>query len=191
MSVDDTARQSWQDSVTEAKIPPLDQVRAGANKFYRFVKWRNRIEYAACVLAVVVFSAYVFVLPQLLHKIGAALVVLGTFYAGWQLHRRASAVAPEIAGAMPILKSTRIQMARQRDFLHGIFRWYLLPFIPGLAVMLIGNGQDAAMSANVPIWMRWTALAAMAAVFVAIWALNQWAARRLQRKIDEIDALTG
>jgi len=188
---DDPAKQAWQASVEIAGAPPLEDVRKGANKFYRYVKWRNAVEYAACVIVVIAFGAYVFTLPHPLQKIGSALVVVATFYVAWQLHRRASAEPPEKAGTMPILVFTRGQLVRQRDALRSIFWWYMLPFLPGLALVLLGSGQDPALAAKTPVWGRWFTLALMTGAFAGMWWLNQVAARRLQRHIDGIDALTG
>ena len=188
---DDPAKQAWQASVEIAGAPPLDEVRKGAAKFYRYVKWRNAVEYVACVIVVISFGTYVFTLPHPLQKIGSALVVLATFYVAWQLHRRASAEPPEKAGTMPLLVFSRAQMVRQRDALRSIFSWYLLPFLPGMVLLLLGSGQDPALAAKTPVWARWFTLALMAGVFAGIWWLNQVAARRLQRHIDATDALIG
>lgn len=188
---EDPAKQAWQASVEIAGGPPLEEVRKGAAKFYRYVKWRNLVEYAACVVVVIAFGSYVFILPQPLQKIGSALVILATFYVAWQLHRRASAEPPENAGTMPILAFARAQMVRQRNALRSIFWWYMLPFLPGLALVMLGGGQDATLAAKTPLWGRWLTLALTIGVFAGIWWLNQVAARRLQRHIDEIDVLTG
>ena len=54
---DDPAKQAWQASVEVAGGPPLEEVRKGADKFYRTVRLRNRIEYSACAIGIVVFMA--------------------------------------------------------------------------------------------------------------------------------------
>ncbi|HEU4650503.1 MAG TPA: hypothetical protein VFS49_03725 [Croceibacterium sp.] len=188
---DDPAKQAWQASVEIVGALSLEKVRKGAAKFYRYVKWRNAVEYAACVVVVGSFGRYVFTLPHPLQKIGSALIVLATFYVAWQLHHRASAEPPEKAGTMPILAFTRAQLVRQRDALRSVFWWYLLPFVPGMALLLLGSGQDPALAAKTPVWGRWFALAVVTGIFGGTWWLNQLAARKLQRHIDEIDALTG
>jgi hypothetical protein len=189
---EDPAKQAWQASVEIAGAPPLEEVRKGADKFYRRIRRRNAVEYVACVVVVVAFTAYVFVLPHVLQKLGSAMIVLATFYVAWQLHRRASAEPPEKAGTMPLLAFARAQMLRQRDALRSIFWWYILPFIPGLVVMSLGNGLDPELAANgPPIWVRWLVFAGMGAVLAGVWWLNQYGARKLERRIDEIDALTG
>jgi hypothetical protein len=68
----------------------------------------------------------------------------------------------------------------------------LLPWLPGLAFLFAGNGLDPEIeAAGPPIWARWLVLAGIAAFIGGIWWLNQLGARRLQKRIDEIDALTG
>lgn len=120
------------------------------------------------------------------------MVVAAALFAAWQLHRRASAVAPEMAGAEPIYDFVRGQLVRQRDALKSIFWWYILPFLPGMGLVLAGNGLDPAIeAAGPPHWVRWLALAAIFMIFGGIWWLNRLGARKLQKRIDEIDALTG
>jgi hypothetical protein len=184
-------KHAWQNSVPVAEAPKLAEVRAGADKFYRKVRRRNLIEYAACAFVVVAFSSYVFTLPHILQKIGSAWIVLAAFYVAWQLHRRGSAISPAAAGQMPIYDFLRAQLVRQRDALRSVFWWYILPFLPGLAMMLVGAGLAHPASVGPPIWVRWLSLAVMIGVFAGIWWLNQRVARKLQRHIDEIDALTG
>ena len=188
----DPAKQAWQASVAIAGAPPLDEVRRGADKFYRYVKWRNRVEYAACVIVVVAFSSYVVWLPHPLQKVGSVLVVLATLYVAWQLHRRASAVPPETAGTMPLLLFSRAQLVRQRDALRSIFGWYIAPFLPGLALVMAGNSQaEPASGTGWPNLAEALAFIVMIGMVGFIWWINQLGARRLQRHIDEIDALTG
>ncbi|MBO9517069.1 MAG: hypothetical protein J7493_03275 [Porphyrobacter sp.] len=194
MTPDNDAKQAWQASVEIGGALPLDEVRAGADKFYRFVRRRNLIEYAACVLAIVVFSSYIVLLPHVLQKIGSAMIVAGTVFAGWQLHRRASAVPPESAGTMPILLFSRAQLVRHRDALRTIFWWYVLPFIPGLSVMMLGNRAVRVSKTHETAtvgWQELTLLALMVAFLGGVWWWNQRHAAKLQRHIDDIDALTG
>ncbi len=186
---EDPAKQAWQASVEIAGAPPLEEVRKGAAKFYRYVKWRNLVEYAACVIVVVSFGSYVFTLPHVLQKAGSALIVAATCYVAWQLHRRASAEPPEKAGTMPILAFARAQMIRQRDALRAIFWWYLLPFVPGMALFMAGLWSSR--REHGPERLDLIGAAAMVALFAGVWWINQFGARRLQRHIDEIDALTG
>jgi len=188
---EDPAKQAWQASVEIAGAPPLEEVRKGANKFYRFIFWRNAVEYAAGVIVVVSFTTYVFTLPVLLQRIASAMIVVAAFYVLWQLHRRASAVPPESAGTMPLYQFVRVQLVRQRDALRGIFWWYLFPFIPGMGLLLAGSMYAPDTHPDGPGWRDALGLTVITAVFYGVWWLNQRAVRKLQTHIDEIDALTG
>jgi hypothetical protein len=188
------AKQAWQSSVEVAGVPPLDKARAGADKFYRIIKWRNRAEYAAGVIVVIAYGAYVFWLPQILHKVGSGMILLAAFFALWQLHRRGSAVPPERAGTMPLAAFMRGQLVRHRDALKSVLWWYIAPFVPGFVLFVMGNAGAASgdMGAIVPLRLGdWLFLAFFAVVLASIWAFNQRIARKLQAGIDEIDALTG
>ena len=184
----DPVKQAWQASVEIAGTPALDQVRAGANKFYRRIWWRNAIEYIACVIVVIGFGTYLFTLPHVLQKAGSMLVIAGTLFVAWQLHRRASAEPPERAGTTPLLLFARAQLARQRDALRSVFWWYILPFLPGMAVFM--TGTMLADRPNGPEPRDALGFAVLSALLVGIWWINQLGARRLQKHIDEIDVLT-
>lgn len=189
---DDPAKQAWQASVQIAGAPPLEDVRKGADRFYRKIRLRNSIEYVACAVVVVLVVGRVLTVEYMHLKVGMTLLGLAALTVVWQLHRRASAVSPERAGEAPIYVFLRAQLVRQRDALREVFWWYLLPFVPGFAVIFVGNGIVPEIErAGPPIWQRWLALGLMGALYLGVWWMNQLAARKLQRHIDEIDALTG
>jgi hypothetical protein len=185
----DPVKQAWQASVEIAGAPPLEEVRKGADKFYRAIRLRNWIEYAACVIVVIGFGSYVFTLPHVLQKGGSVLIITATLFVAWQLHGRASAEPPERAGGMPLLQFARAQLVRQRIALRTVFWWYILPFLPGMAVFM--TGTMLVQRANGPEPRDALGFAVLIAMLAGIWWLNQLGARRLQRHIDEIDTLTG
>lgn len=186
----DTARHAWQATAQDAALPALADLRAGANRFHRIVRRRNAIEYSACVLVVGFFGfgALSGGIKDLIAQAGAWLIVLGTVFVAWQLHSRASAIEPPAAdAARPILVHQRAQLARQRDALASVGLWYLAPFAPGLALMILAPGIRHGIGALGP--GIWTAIAVNVALFGGIWWLNLRAARQLQRAIDDLDAL--
>lgn len=188
----DPVKQAWQESVEIASAPPLEEVRKGADKFYRRIRRRNAIEYVASAVVIVGFTVNLFTLPHILHKIGSALVILAAIYAPWQLHRRASAVQPELAGTLPTYAYLRGQLVRQRDSLKTIFWWYALPFLPGMLLVFLGHGYDPEINAEgPPIWARWLIFAGLAGFLGFIVWLNRLGAHRMQKRVDEIDMLTG
>jgi hypothetical protein len=186
---DDSAKRAWQGSVAVGGPLPPEQLRTVADKFYRRLRLRNRVEYAACVIVVIGFTANIFVLENIWQRIGAAMIVAGTFYAAWQLHRRASAVDPASAGTLPIMEFVRAQFMRQRDALATIFWWYLLPFIPGLLTMSAGSMMLRVGEGSAGIIRGMIGMAVMLAIFAGIWWMNLRWARKLQTHIDQIDAL--
>jgi len=193
MSTSDPIKQAWQGSVTQAEIPDITKLRADADRFYRQVRRRNLIEYAASVLVVACFTVIAFRAPLAVTRLGAALVVLGTLVLVWQLRRRASAVAPPAAdSARPVLVHQRAQLVRQRDALASVGLWYLLPLVPGMGLMMFAPVFEH--GPGVLLTMRWADIASMAfifAVFGGVWWTNLRVADKLQKAIDEIDTLSG
>jgi hypothetical protein len=190
MSDEKTVRESWQSQGGDTPPPSMDDVRAGADKFYRAVRRRNVVEYAACVVVVVIFAIYAFTMQHPMQKIGSVLIVVAAIYTPWQLHRRGSAVPPEKAGEMPLYLFLRGQLVRQRDALRGIFWWYILPFLPGLVLFNI-SFEPSYSPQRVPVWVILLASAGIIIVIGGIWWLNQLGASKLQKHIDDIDALLG
>jgi hypothetical protein len=93
---------------------------------------------------------------------------------------------------MPVLLFWREQMVRQRDALRSIFWWYLLPFFPGLLILMSAGGArpqpaggEGATAGGLIV------MCLTVSVFPFVWWLNQLAARKLQKQIDEIDELRG
>jgi hypothetical protein len=189
--MNDPLRHAWQSTGSDTPLPSLETVRGGADRFYRMIRRRNRIEYAACVLVVVFFGIMVFRAHSPAAQLGAALIVLGTIFVGWQLHRRASAIVPPAADAAePILVHQRAQLVRQRDALEQVGLWYLLPLFPGLMLMMLAPAFDTGPAALLTFKAgTWFAIAVNLFVFGGIWWLNRLVARKLQKAVDEIDAL--
>jgi hypothetical protein len=184
---------AWQASVDEAPLPVLADLRSSADLFYRRIRLRNRVEYGAAALVILCFGAYCFLLPSPIARIGAFLVVLGTLYVVWQLHRRASAIAPPPAeAALPLIAHQRAQLVRQRDALAKVWLWYLLPFAPGLAVMMLGPTVARGPAALLHMgWGNILSMLFMVAMFAGIWWLNRRGAKMLGKAIAELDALRG
>jgi len=193
MSSSDPIKRAWQDSVSHAQSPDIGKLRSDADRFYRQVRLRNLIEYAASVLVVACFIVIAVKAPSPVTKLGAVLIIFGTLVAAWQLRRRASAVAPPAAdSALPVLVHQRAQLMRQREALASVGLWYLLPFAPGMALMMFAPAIEHGLGVFLTMRARDIAsLAFILAVFGGVWWLNQRAAGKLQKAIDEIDSLRG
>ena len=74
----------------------------------------------------------------------------------------------------------RAQLERQRDLVGSVWRWALLPFVPGFLVLLIG--QARAQPARVSFVVAYGVLALI--LGVGLHARNRRAAAGIQRLLD-------
>ena len=164
----------------------LDQICVEASRFQRSIWWRNPREYAGAVVAVTVFAYYVWYFETPLLRIGSALTIIGCLYVVLQLHRRGSVkTPPQDLGSTMCLKFHRGELERQRDLLQGIWRWYLLPFAPGLVMFVGGKAIELAVP-----WNRLALSIAICGVLAYLLGkLNKLGADKLQTQIDALNAL--
>jgi len=186
----DEFRNVWKNQPVENVTMSLEDLRRRAAKFQRRIWWRNAREYAAFAIVVVVFGYYIKLIPFPLARAGSVLTIAGALYVAWQLHRRASSEnAPGAAGFEDCISFHRRGLERQRAALDSVWRWYLGPLIPGLAVF----GAGTAIAEPLPIRYRLLTAAIMFAlvggVFWLVAQLNRSGARKLQTQIDELKAL--
>jgi len=186
----DELRNAWQTQPAENITMSLEEIRRRAGKFQRSIWRRNAREYVAVAIVVLVFGFYVKWIPNPVARAGSAMTIAGALYVAYQLQRRASAETMPAGGAFEhCLGFHRGELERQRDALESVWRWYLGPLIPGVAVFIAGT----AIAAPIPIRYRVLTTAIMFAVVgVVFWLvakLNRIAARQLQTKIDELKGL--
>jgi hypothetical protein len=183
-------RRLWHDQGEEpVKLSP-DEIRSRAQGHRRRILRRNSTEYVAAAFVVAIFGYYIWHFHEWFLRIGSALVIAGAVYMVFQLHRRGSAAsAPADLGLTTGLAFYRQELERQRALLDSVWRWYLGPFIPGLAVITLG----AAITNPAHSPYAWVFAGSYAAVVaLAFWLvarLNQRCAGRLQRQVDELDAV--
>jgi hypothetical protein len=185
----DDLGEVWRRQKVEHTQMTLDEIRAKAHKFQRKIVFRNLREYAAIAVVVVFFGLSMEKYPPFM-RAGAGLSIAGGLYVAYQLYRRGSAktMAADLAPAS-CLDFHRRELERQRDLLQGIWSWYLGPLIPGLALLVVGAGMaNPGHSRNAWRFLSiYSSAVALAFHFVA--RLNRRAAQRLQRRIDELDAM--
>ncbi len=178
----------WQSQKKEYDAMSLADIHLKARGFEKRVQRCNAVEYVACGVVIVGFAPPLLYGPNWFMKAGAALVMLAVPFVAWQLHRRGSVDAsPELGETL--VDSFRRQMIRQRDALRSIGSWYLAPFVPGLVFLMIGTWfrtPRPGMSVERLHASLLIADAIMVAILVGVWLLNQWGAKRLQKKIDEL-----
>lgn len=174
-------RDLWRDQPTET--PPMTLEQIHARGFQSRIQHRNRIEYVACAIVVVVFGAYVFWLPDPVLKAASVLVAAGALFVAYQLHRRASARPTPTLDALGF---HRAELARQHEALSKAWAWYLAPFVPGLGLFIV---RMLLGPLHAPLQGK-LMLIGLTLLYGAVWVWNnRRALRRLEAQIAEIDAL--
>jgi hypothetical protein len=183
-STTDALKQAWRQQPTSGPTITLADLKKGAGRFQLGVGIRNLIEYVAAVIVVISYSQMLLKFDAPLVKIGCVLIVIATLYVVVQIHvRLSSQKAPADAIGASFLDFHRAAVLRQIAGHRGIARWYMAPFLPGFSLFILQSLLDQK-------WGQALGLSSMLSlvVFGGIW-LNHWAARRLTRKLAELDAL--
>jgi Flp pilus assembly protein TadB len=181
----DDLRNVWQNQNVEAVQMSLDELRRRAEKFQKRIRNRNLREYAASVVVIAAFGYYVWRFPEV--RLGSGLIIAATLYMVYNLHKRGAAKAvPAALGLGTCRDFHRRELELQRDLLRDIWKWYLLPFVPGLLAFVAVPAMHLAPGT----WLRVVPFILLCtAFFYAVGSLNQRSARKLQRQIDELDAM--
>jgi hypothetical protein len=181
----DDLRKVWQNQTVEANQMSLDELRRKAEKFQKRIHNRNFREYAASVFVIAAFGYYIWRFPAV--RLGSGLIIAATLYVMYQLHKRGAAKnVPAALGLGTCRDFHRRELELQRDLLKDVWKWYLLPFAPGLLAFV----AVPAMHSPPDKWLRAVPFILLCAVFFyAVAILNQRGARKLQRQIDELDAM--
>jgi hypothetical protein len=190
----DDLKNLWQSQNVEATPMSLDEIRRRAGRFHSRIRWRNMREYAAMAFVVATFGYYIYKFPDPLMRAGSVLVIAGAIYMAWQLHKRAPANTPPADGVLASCLEFHIQeLERQRHALSTVWSWYLAPALPGLIVFLTGcvsAGRASLRHHGALLVLWWIGLMGiMGLAFWGVWKLNQRAAWKLQRRIDELQSL--
>lgn len=184
----------WRNQPAASVQISLAELRKKALKLEKRVLRRNLREYAASAIVIACFGYYIWKFPDPMIRFGCVLVIAGALFVVYQLQKKGAARAvPAEMAFRDCLEFHRKELERQRDLLRSVWTWYLLPFVPGGAVFLLGISQWEMKLLHVPARLVIIAfslkVAFVALVFIFIGKLNQRAARKLQRKIDALDSL--
>jgi hypothetical protein len=180
----DDLRNIWQNQEVEEMKIPIAELRAKAVKFQRRVQWRNVLEQAAAVFVIAALGTSFFMTTAIVPRISYVLIVAAACYAAWQLRvRGASKPVPSDMVGASCLEFHRRELEKQRDLLRNIWKWYLGPMVPGLALLVIWSIAAA------PPARRWFPIAYAAVAALCFWGigrLNRRGAVRLDRQIAEL-----
>lgn len=187
MTHDDPGRDIkglWQSQSEEEGRMSLDEIRRRSRRLEKIVGRRNFREYAAALLILIIVGVIGPRETNVVVAIGGTLIALGALYVVYYLHKRGSARSiPADLAVRDCIDFHRSELVRQRDLLRSVWFWYLLPFVPGTAMILIGRAVERPDRRVLALVM--SVVFVLGAVVVG--KLNERGARRLQRIIDGLD----
>jgi hypothetical protein len=178
-----------------------DALLEEARKFEMRIRRRNLREYGGAAIVVFGFGRILWIGPQPLIRLGAALILAATAFVVYRIHTRGAA-QPVPADARAARAVHRRAMEQQRDLLKSIWRWYLLPFVPGFVVLNIGtairngvlfnqNATPEQLARGITTLFFTVTLFFIVPFLLMIMLmaeLNKRGASRLQQKIEALDA---
>ena len=184
----DRMKELWQSQPREGIRMSIDQIRMSAGRFERRIHRRNLREYLAAIVLIVFFGFEFWRAGDVVLRIGFGSLIAGAFYLIWHMLSKGSWQAlPEEAGLASCIEFQRRQLERQRDLLRSVWRWYLAPLAPGMAVLLYAFARANPGHLRHPVLVVVTEALFFVGVSVAIALVNGRAAGRLQRQMDELE----
>ena len=185
----DDMRNLWQAQGGQGAPMSLEQLRKKAGRFRSTIARRNLREYLAMALMTPYFGYFAWTARAPLMRAGNGLIVAGLLYIAYELHRRAAASpAPGELGWESCVAFHRAQLARQRDALSGIWKWYIGPLVPGVATVWVALSLPAFRKSVLAglLALCWIAVPGLVLWWVA--RLNKDAAAKIQRQIEELES---
>ncbi len=161
-------------------------IHVRATRLQAQVRARNFVEYACSTFVVLGMGWIALLIPEPIVRLGALLIAFGAIVVSCQLLvrtriRESKNKQPRDVG----VAEYRSELERQREALLSVWRWYLLPFVPGIVVFIVGVAfaPSAGMPMLESISLSVTGLGFAAIVMAFVWLLNLLAARTLQAEI--------
>ncbi len=177
-------QQIWQAQPVEGTKMSADAIRLRATKFERKISRRNLRETIAGIIVIVFFAFSFAATHEIALRTTWGLFIAGVILVLINLRSQAggSAMPAEMGGASCI-EFFRAELERQRDALRSVWKWYLAPVVPGYVALNVAFALRFHYAGLGRLLLLDLFFVAM---FVAIWWMNQSAARRLQRTIDDL-----
>jgi hypothetical protein len=184
-SRDDDLQALWQSQLRGETTMSIAQIRAMSQSLERRVARKIRHEYIAAAIAAALFGVYGWIGPTATIRVGASLVVAASLFTARQLRLRvATPPLPTDLALTAALDFYRAQLVRQRDLLRSVWWWGLLPAVPGLLVLQIGQARahPELISGHIALGVL------VIVVMVGVHVLNRRVAARIQRRLDRLSS---
>lgn len=172
----------WQKQAREERTMPLDEIRTKAERLdTKTRRWRVLI--AVLFILVLIWEAWqVLIQEEMLERAGDLLTIAAFVYIAYRFRKHRQAAPPAALGRTNSLDFYRAELVRQRDLSKDSWG-YLLPFVPGVALALLGRSfEDRPTSHTIAL------VAFGAALFLGVAWWNAHTARKVQDQIDALDA---
>jgi hypothetical protein len=175
----------WRNQPLEPVGISVDDLRRKAHLLEAKMRRGFRVMAVLMILSAAGYAWFLYFFPRTVHRIGASLTLAGYLYCAYQLYKRGSLgkAPPDAASATGA--TYRAELGRQRGFCLDAWRTFLLPFVPGPAVFIMGFlvPEQGVVKAVV------LTAALILSPFVLAVPMLRRKARTLQREIDELDSL--
>jgi hypothetical protein len=184
-SRDDDLQALWQSQSRGETTMSIAQIRTMSQSLERRVTRGLRREYVAAWIAAALFGFYGWIGPTATIRVGASLVVVAVLFTAHQLRLRGATVPlPADLARTSALDFYRAQLVRQRDLLRSVWWWGLLPAVPGLLVLQVGQARS-----HPELITGHSALGVfLIVVMVGVHVLNRHVATRIQRRLDRLSS---
>lgn len=180
----DQLQRLWQAQPPDGTAMSLEQLRERSRTLMRRIGRRNLREYIGAVIVVITFGWAAWVVPSTMFRIGAGLIAAAAIFIASHVFRHGTARAmPADLAPTNCLEFYRGELVRQRDLLRSVWKWAVLPLVPGLIVFYVSQFRVFPEQAS---RIGWTA-AATIVCFVLIAELNRRAAKKIQARIDALE----
>jgi hypothetical protein len=176
----DDLRNLWQNQEVEAMKISITELRAKAAAVEGRIRQRNLREQVACLLVLIGLGWLFFRPSPLVPRISFALMMAGAIYVAWHLQVKGAAkVLPSQLAGASCVEFYRRELEKQRDLARNVWKWYLGPLIPGMALLVIWGRRNTLPFATLSVVAFWT-----------IDRMNRRAARSLEQQIDDLKLYT-
>jgi hypothetical protein len=172
--------------------PALDAsaLQRAALRLRRRVWRRNLTEWGAAVLLLPLCVYRLSNDQRVVARLGALAIAMAAIYVSAALWARGRVGRqPETASTLEFSRAHVSALEGQARLLESVWRWYLLPFVPGVALSY-ADGALGALAKGAParVWLLMLASWSLTwLVFYGIARLNQRAARDLRREIAALE----
>ena len=173
----------WQNQSVEETTMSLEDIKKKIGQLQKKMRLRNVIVGLALLFMVVICARLLFKAGNLIEGIGAALLIIGAGYVGYQLLLIRKQPASVVRENEPLASALfyRTELERQRDFHRGLWLWSRVAIvIPGAVVLLIGVAIEH------PERMHRLIAAGFVLAVLQV-ARHLRLARKYQREIDALD----